>query len=179
MEKENYYVKKSEKMKSFKNYLNIDEAKQVGIIYHFTSVNNLIGIVRKNVMYSNLGYISFTRNSRLGYNDAEVRIMFDGDKMSNKFKFEPFQHKGAYSYDKDIETIRKSYGGEWEESIKKNKIKDILKYIKRIDILDEIKDYPSDMKKLDDIKKKLSNNIEFVFVKDWKSKITMLKRARK
>ena len=38
MEKENYYVKKSEKMKSFKNYLNIDEAKQVGIIHHFTSV---------------------------------------------------------------------------------------------------------------------------------------------
>lgn len=149
--------------------MNLLEAKQVGIIYHFTSMNSLFRIISTNKMKSNLGHISFTRNSRLGYRDSDARIAFDGNKMSNKFKFQPYMHGNPF-YDDDPVQLRKMYGDEWEESIKKSSISGVLKYIIKIDILDEIQDYKSDIEKLDYFKKKAPNSIKFNFVKNWNRK---------
>jgi len=145
------------------------EAKQVGIIYHFTSMHSLFRILDTNKMKSNLGHISFSRNYRLGYNDTDVRIVFDGNKMSNKFKFQPFMHGNPF-YDDDPEKLRKMYGDEREETIKKSSISGILKYVIKIDILDEIQDYKSDMEKLEYFKKKAPSSLKFNFVKNWNRK---------
>ncbi len=150
--------------------INLLEAKQVGIIYHFTSMNSLFRILSTNKMKSNLGHISFTRNYRLGYDNAEVRIVFDGNKMSNKFKFQPYMHGNPF-YDDDPVQLRKMYGDEWEETIMKSSISGVLKYVKKIDILDEIQDYKSDIEKLNYFKKKApSSSIKFNFVKSWNKK---------
>lgn len=144
------------------------EAKQVGIIYHFTSMHSLFRILDTNKMKSNLGHISFSRNYRLGYNDADVRIAFDGNKMSNKFKFQPRMHKDPFK--SDYKTARKMYGDEREETIKKSSISGVLRYVKKIDVLDEIQDYKSDIEKLEYFKKKAPSSIKFNFVKNWNRK---------
>ena len=147
----------------------IFEAKQVGIIYHFTSIEALYRILETNKMKSNLGHISFSRNARLGYMNADVRIVFDGNKMSNKFKFQPYMHGNPF-YDDDPVQLRKMYGDEWEETIMKSSISGVLKYVKKIDILDEIQDYKSDIEKLNYFKKKAPSSIKFNFVKSWNKK---------
>lgn len=40
----------------------LNERKQLGIIYHFTTFDNLIGILKSNSLISGYHYISFTRN---------------------------------------------------------------------------------------------------------------------
>ena len=147
----------------------IFEAKQVGIIYHFTSIEALYRILETNKMKSNLGHISFSRNARLGYMNADVRIVFDGNKMSNKFKFQPYMHGNPF-YDDDPVQLRKMYGDEREETIKKSSISGILKYVKQVDIRDYIKDYKRDMERLEYWKQKAPNSIKFNFVKNWNKK---------
>ena len=123
---------------------NLNEAKQVGDIYHFTSYENMISIINDDFNLKSFGidsdnsYISFTRNRNMTsptiYRD--VRISIDGDNLSNKYKIEPFAdvkagfgRNGRYRKSKD----------ESEERVnvfKKNDKIDIKKYIKSIDILD-------------------------------------------
>jgi hypothetical protein len=80
----------------------INEAKQIGDIYHFTSTEALSDMIRefKNITldieagsFAAGGYYSFTRNPNLGTLSEEkhhVRIKLDGDKMSSRYKFEPY-----------------------------------------------------------------------------------------
>lgn len=80
-------------------YANLSEAKQVGTLYHYTTLLGLLGIlkddkIRKQV-YEDKGKskqgVSLTRNKNLnftkGYNS--VMIILDGDKISNNYKVEP------------------------------------------------------------------------------------------
>lgn len=74
----------------------INERKQAGILYHFTSYANMISIVNSNfILSTNLieiqSYISFTRNKNLVTDTVanEVRIKVDGTKLSDKYKIEP------------------------------------------------------------------------------------------
>lgn len=111
-------------MKTFKQHL--EEAKQVGVIYHFTNVDALISILEKDTLSSEYHHaIAFTRNYKLGFSSG-VRIAFDGDKMSNKFSFEPKLYKGDLKYKKEA-----------EETIRKNSIKGVIKYIKQVDVIPE------------------------------------------
>jgi hypothetical protein len=73
-------------------------------------------------------------------------------------------------YDDDPVQLRKMYGDEWEETIMKSSISGVLKYVKKIDILDEIQDYKSDIEKLNYFKKKAPSSIKFNFVKSWNKK---------
>jgi hypothetical protein len=80
----------------------ITEAKQIGDIYHFTSTEALgsmiegSGKIILDIEAGSMaagGYYSFTRNPNLGTLAEEkhhVRIKLDGDKMSNRYKFEPY-----------------------------------------------------------------------------------------
>jgi len=100
----------------------IFEAKQVGILYHWTHFSSLEDILKEDTMWSGTGYISFSRNKRLNYADRPILIIFDGDKMSNKFKFESYLYSGNLFYKREAEerilTIRKD-----------DKISGIKKYI--------------------------------------------------
>jgi hypothetical protein len=84
----------------------INEGKQVGPLYHYTSANGLKGILQsnkinaseENYLGNELYYISFTRNknfhkkgSKFGVS-TEYRITLDGDKLSNKYKIRPFAY---------------------------------------------------------------------------------------
>lgn len=92
----------------------IKEAKQVGILYHFTTIQNIEDILKSKGLKSDFfDYISFTRNFNLQktsdyFKDHKVRLTFDGNKLSNKYKIEPF-------IDNVGKIIRKY--GEYEERI--------------------------------------------------------------
>lgn len=94
----------------------LNEGKQVGILYHFTSLNNLIPIFQSNCLKDRTAsgkevhfnsksyYVSFTRNKnfntiakifglRTGINfnntGCVCMITVDGDKLSNSYSTEP------------------------------------------------------------------------------------------
>ena len=80
----------------------ITEGKQIGDIYHFTSTEALStmiedsGNITLDIGVGSMaagGYYSFTRNPNLGTLSEEkhhVRIKLNGDKMSTRYKFEPY-----------------------------------------------------------------------------------------
>lgn len=99
------------------------EAKQVGVIYHYTSLQGLFDIMDDNRLYAGTfekesNVISFTRDKFFGNRlragvKTDVRIVFDGNKLSNKYKIGPYQFTGA-------EKIKLGMGDdaiEWEQSV--------------------------------------------------------------
>jgi hypothetical protein len=129
-------------MKYIKNFA-IFEAKQVGILYHYTSVVSLMKILKSGELLGSLEYgnkfISFTRDKNFlkhpmrTIKDDAVRIVLDGDKLSNKYKIQPFnyQYRFATRYD-DAES---------EERIYIDKISNIKNYIIRIEFTREPSEY--------------------------------------
>ncbi|MFW6247357.1 MAG: hypothetical protein ACOC22_04280 [bacterium] len=124
----------------FKEFL--EESKQVGILYHYTNLSNLITILKQNILKTSSGMddlrpfaVSFTRNKNFhkkgqflksGWN--QCRIVVDGDKLSNKYKVKP----RSEIVDGDF-LKRSKYYQEQEEFVKTD-IKNLLSYTKRIDI---------------------------------------------
>lgn len=133
----------------------LKEAKQVGVLYHFTHIERLIGIIQddfimksgKEVEHSHFNYISFTRDynlqGRLEENDwfQTVRIAVDGDKLSHKYKIEPFN----YWQGKDDRGSRNS-ATEAEERLVADKIsiKDCLFSIEIMKDFAELEDIDED-----------------------------------
>jgi hypothetical protein len=80
----------------------LKEGKQVGLLYHFTRTGNLITILKDNILKASDAWAtnddprpfnSFTRNKNgwdVGGFPTDVRITIDGDKLSNKYKIQPF-----------------------------------------------------------------------------------------
>ena len=78
------------------------EAKQVGTLYHFTGTGPLISILENNILKASDSWATnddlrpfnaFTRNKNgwdVGGFPTDVRISIDGDKLSNKYKIQPF-----------------------------------------------------------------------------------------
>ena len=113
----------------------INESKQVGIIYHFTDDESFWNIINdEGLKSSHFNFISFTRSfsnpkgSHLEY--MNVRFSFDGNKLSNKFKIEPYSEN---KYNEQEERIM------WNQ----NRILKCFFALKRIDILkkSEIKNF--------------------------------------
>jgi len=119
----------------FKNYLK--EAKQIGILYHYTKISGLFSILKSNKLKVGLSpsyltrdkvsyVVSMTRDknfhkiNRDFIGGVEVRLVLDGDRLSNKYKIKPYQ---AFLFK-----------GESEEVIFED-IDNISKYIKEIDII--------------------------------------------
>lgn len=91
-------------MKTYKEF--VFESKQVGKLYHFTTLKNMIRIVNNNSIGKDFGYgynlkknydfISFTRNKNL-YKitkiiPAECCFIINGDKLSENYKIFPYQY---------------------------------------------------------------------------------------
>ena len=97
----------------------VNEAKQVGTLYHSTNADNLISILKSNVLKKNQSdaamqftdKISFTRDKN--YRPGEYTIEIDGNKLSNNYKTTPFAYyqgereESEEVVDRDIENIKK------------------------------------------------------------------------
>lgn len=109
------------------------EAKQVGILYHFTSFGRLLSILDNNVLKcGNYGFISFTRDKhfykkQVGVNN-ECCLVINGNKLSNNYKILPYNNSVDVTRDEDTES---------EERIKIKEIKNINEYILGIFIDDQ------------------------------------------
>lgn len=126
---------------SFREFINIAEGKNVGIIYHFTRVSSIERMVETNFeLASYHDYISFTRNYDMvnknkHTNDLNkflgdqrgARIVIDGTKLSNKYRIEPFL---------DITNGVQRDSGEAEERVKLESVK-IDCCIKQIDYIED------------------------------------------
>ncbi len=90
----------------------LKEAKQVGTLYHYTSAAGLKGILESNKLNASterykghtLYYVSFTRNKNFHKKGAnwnvktDYRITINGDKLSNKYKIQPFAYIPGWDY---------------------------------------------------------------------------------
>ena len=111
--------------------ISLEEAKQVGTIYHFTNIESLFailssGVIKTSKKYYPQGFTSLTRDFNLPQHVSDIRIQqfnvrfnIDGNKLSENIKITPF---------KDPKYNRE----ELEEVIFKD-IK-ISKYVQSIDI---------------------------------------------
>lgn len=139
-------------------YEAFNEKKQAGVIYHYTTIKGLIGILSEDRMASGHQHISFSRNPDLkqwyeSYN-AFCRIAFNGSNLTDKFHIEPYLFDpskdplfggGTVS---DPEMRRKYYRHEMEERVPKEEITGVKKYIIQVDILKSKIEYNSDISKL-------------------------------
>jgi len=104
----------------------IKEAKQVGVLYHSTSGENLVSILKSNTLKA--GYpvfrfgpggiqkqISFTRNKN--YRPGEYTLEIDGNKLSENYKVTPYDESGNFG--KRLES----------EEVVTEDITDVKKYI--------------------------------------------------
>lgn len=124
----------------------MNESKQVGIIYHFTDPLNALKILQSNKLLagnssgdSYTNGISFTRNKNLNRGGCTaVHIVINGDKLSNRYHIEPLN---VWSHMEPLDG-HGPYDREDEERVTKLEIKDILKYIIRIDIHTKVYNNP-------------------------------------
>lgn len=171
---------------------NLDEAKQLGTIYHFTSFKGIDNILSSNTFkgseisilpldntqdrdVQSLGksgqeylkkgidkvyYLSTTRDKLLYVKNPKikgstVRIVLDGDKLSNKYKFNPFYY---YSDEMIDEPAPKHDQDESEERIilgTRSEIPSAKSYIKEVHILlDKISDNEDYLKVIAELIKK-------------------------
>jgi hypothetical protein len=145
---------------TFRNWTDgLNESKQVGVIYHYTTFENGLKILQSNQLKSSdaadstnanpVFAISFTRDKRFHNNHnvgfdvssfgqrPQVRFTIDGNNLSNRYKIQPYAQGG-----KDGGVFSK--GGkafEAEERVVSNKPFSIpiLSYIESVDILIEYK----------------------------------------
>jgi len=134
----------------------LKEAKQVGIIYHYTTFESGLKVLKSNQLKSDhtaestnakpVFGISFTRDKR--FNTAnravdftnssfgktpQLRFTIDGNRLSNKFKVQPYSQGGRFDKGKkDFES---------EERVTSNKLFTITlsNYLISIDLLFEYK----------------------------------------
>lgn len=126
-----------------KRLINKNSAKQVGIIYHYTNLCRLIGILNDNTIegsYSVIGdcsNVSFTRNQNFHNIDHDIlglscRLVIDGNKLSNNYKIKPY-HDTHNIKDEDFGTEQM----EQEERVNGD-IFPIKPYIISIDLTNEV-----------------------------------------
>jgi hypothetical protein len=149
----------------------LNEGKQVGDIYHFTTLENLNNMLENGTIHPNYeGQISTTRNKnvdvtqfmgdRINEEDPLVRLKLDGDKISFKYKIRPYH----YDEDSPPEEREPAYmiKSEFEEQIVTNgKDLPIFPYLKEVFITKG--NHKIDEEILSKIEKKLNkNNIQYV-----------------
>ena len=127
----------------------LEEGKQVGLLYHFTSTNSLDKILKDNKINGSFMYevgdkelygVSTTRNKNLNYDlqRNNVRITLDGNKLSNNYKITPRDYfERQYNIPDNPQTI-----DEDEEVIltPKGYINNIKNYILAVDKVEDLKE---------------------------------------
>jgi hypothetical protein len=134
----------------------LKEAKQVGTLYHYTAYTAAVDILKSGKLKSNpeganrgtigspIHSISFTRDktfhqsTRYLQKPLHCRFVFDGDKMSDKFKIQPYAQSNDFK--------KGTADFEAEETIQSNKPVEvpIQNYLVRVDVLVILKDLGKD-----------------------------------
>ena len=103
----------------------LTEAKQVGVLYHVTDLEGFNGIIDSDTLgkYRD-SYTSFTRDPRYTYVSGTekffiVQLVFDGNKLSTRYKITPFASQDPYVNGKRFEAEERIVG----------QIKDVGKYL--------------------------------------------------
>lgn len=148
----------------------LKEAKAVGVIYHFTTIGAITMMLEEYnsiVLDDNYsseagrGYFSFTRNPNLDrVTWTVVRLKLDGNKMSNRYRFEPYMYGGK---ERQVSKIEVNWF-EAEERINANKYGgklDITPYIIDVTMSSEILELPQDAEITDRYKKKYGTVYEW------------------
>lgn len=149
----NIYIKKQKTgMKRFKEFLN--ESKQVGTLYHFTSVKGLQSILSNNVLGVFSRPVSLTRDKNLhksrtadSLKGVRFSLEIDGDKLSNRHKIVPY---------KDTIWLKRGAETESEERVKPP-INNIGDYIKSISIHNK---HGEDYDSISDEEEKVIRNVK-------------------
>lgn len=95
----------------------LEEGKQVGVLYHYTSADGLKGILSSNRINTSeeyylgkeLYFISFTRNKNFHKKEmkwqvkTDYRITLDGDKLSDRYRIQPFAYIPGWNYEDNWE----------------------------------------------------------------------------
>jgi hypothetical protein len=84
----------------------LSEAKQVGILYHYTDSKNIKNILKNGIKFSppqqeisNMYYISTTRKKQNWKHQTQITL--DGNKISEKYKISPIQASTFLDYDEE------------------------------------------------------------------------------
>jgi hypothetical protein len=130
-------------MISFKTFYT--EAKQVGILYHYTTLERLALILESNILrgkpdahHTISKYVSFTRDkhfhrgARDSYIKKECRLVIDGDKLSHHYKTQPYNYYNPKDY------VNKPHQGAYDETEERitGIIKDIKKYVIKVQLFE-------------------------------------------
>lgn len=109
----------------------IQEGKQVGTLYHYTSYKRMLDIVKSDFIFLPLPhhdakvpfqhYLSLTRNKNFISSSVpmEVRITLDGNKLAERYKIEPYAdtEQGFGRRPAISSYLDKDRGaGEWDEA---------------------------------------------------------------
>ena len=119
-------------MKSFRQF--ISEGKQVGIVYHYTTVDILSRILADDSLRGGGNGISVTRDQnfhkhyRIGMKGRQCRLELDGDEISNRYKVRPYNDFSEYHSDAEPYRHKESHD-EQEELIKTSDLKNVSSYI--------------------------------------------------
>jgi hypothetical protein len=127
-------------LKKFNDFVN--EGKQVGIVYHYTTILSLLKILDTDILgdqsLGKYATVSLTRDKnfheRTKIIPTECRIVIDGTGLSNRYKIEPYQWNAAHFQGKPA-TKSGEIEDQMEEEVK-GYIKGISKWIESIDIFE-------------------------------------------
>jgi len=130
-------------------YIKTFESKNIGNLYHFTSIYDAIDIVELNRLFStqsiwgttyrdrllkkHQGQISLTRDKFLNHKKPKgvklgVRFTFDGNKLSDDYKIKPVKFSSLWEESEEaVFTI--------DGNKKRDQIRDLKKYILSIDLM--------------------------------------------
>ena len=157
-------------MISFKTFYT--EAKQVGILYHYTPLYKLPRILTMNQLGEFNTYVSFTRDKnfhrhkREGIDVDNARFVIDGDLLSHHYRVLPYNYFGDKSktgigkYAED-RPHRRTWD-EQEERVMKN-ITNLSNYIIKLQIFQDFLDefFATDLDRRFDIDVRSGNFVYF------------------
>lgn len=96
----------------------LNEAKQVGVLYHVTDIDGFNGIFHSNKSgkYKDF-YTAFTRDPRYTYVFGTekyfvIQLVTDGNKLSSRYKITPFASPDSYVNGKRIKLFSREDGAE-------------------------------------------------------------------
>jgi len=138
----------------------LNEGKQVGILYHYTSNIAIKKIIQQNRLNAteeyyrgeDLYYISFTRNKNFHNKgqhfevSLDYRITLDGDKLSNRYKVTPFAYIPGWNYEDNWEY-------DWLEDEDENVRRDFFDATGDYDEYEERIYFPNSSGGIDNVKK--------------------------
>lgn len=132
--------------------IKIQEEKQVGILYHYTSLWRVFSILDMDeIKAMSEDAVCFTRDknfhriSRDLATDIQARIVIDGNKLSSRYKLTPHNYYDENPEDAIYQIPQRNL--EAEERVVGRNITDVRKYIIKVEILSYASRSPSTWKK--------------------------------